>query len=159
MVSQGIPGRLRTSAGWLGSKQRDKAKGSRKEFISGCALAKSQEKSLPTSSRCQNHPRQKSSIPDLGHCRAWGWGHCYCILFLTYLQVPGNISVHIWPSRVMFDAGLGSYLLCKGRTWVWRRASGRWWDWQQTRDQSPRQRGTKVSKPGLEEKIAAQGPL
>lgn len=92
MVSQGIPGRLRTSAGWLGSKQRDKAKGSRKEFISGCALAKSQEKSLPTSSRCQNHPRQKSSIPDLGYCRAWGWGHCYCILFLTYLQVPGKFQ-------------------------------------------------------------------
>lgn len=41
MVPQGIPGRLR---GWQGSKQRDKAKGSRKEFTSGCALAKRQEK-------------------------------------------------------------------------------------------------------------------
>lgn len=109
--------------------------------------------------RCQNHPRKKSRIPDLGHCRAWGCSHCHCILFLTYLQVPENISVHIWPYRSMFDAGLSLYLLCKSRTWVWRRASGFWWDWQQTRDQSPRQRWTKVSKQGLEETIAVQGPL
>lgn len=59
----------------------------------------------------------------------------------------------------MFDAGLSSYLLCKSRSWVWRRPSGLWWDWQQKRDQSPRQRWTKVSRRGLEETIAAQGLL
>lgn len=147
---------VRTSMGWWGGKQRDMAKGSRKEFISGCALAKNQEKSLPTASRCQSHLGQKSSIHDLCHCRAWGCGHCHCIPFLTCLQVPGNVSVHTWSSRPMYDAGLSSYLPCTSRTWVWRRASGLWWDWEQTRDQGPRQRWTEVSKWGLEEAIAAQ---
>lgn len=122
MVSQGIPGKLRTSTGCLDSNQKDKAKGSRKVHQWLCSGQEAGQKSLSTFSRCQNHPRQISSITDLGHCRAWGSGHCHCILFLTYLQVPGNISVYIWPSRPMFDAGLGSYLLCKSRTWVWRRA-------------------------------------
>lgn len=116
---QGVSGRLRTSMGWWGGKQRDMAKGSRQEFISGCALAKRQKKSLP---RCQSHLEQKSS-------RAWGCGHCYFTPFLTHLQVPGNVSVHTWSSRPMCDARLSSYLPYTGRTWVRRRASGLWWDW------------------------------
>lgn len=123
---QGVPGRLRTSTGWWGGKQRDMAKGSRKELISGCALAKWQEKSLPTASRCQGHLGRKSSIHDLCHCRAWSCGHCHSIPFLACLQVPGNVSVHTWSSRPMYGIGLSSYLPCTGRTWVWRRASGLW---------------------------------
>lgn len=120
----GVPARLRTSMGWWGGKQRDMAKQSRKEFISGCALAKMQEKSLPTASRCQSHLGQKSSIHDLCHHRMWGCGHCHCVPFLTHLQVPGNASVHTWSSGPMYAAGLSSHLPCTGRTWVWRRASG-----------------------------------